>query len=481
MLALTNVFQIAALILVVLVVFNLIIFVHELGHYWAAKWRGLKIDRFQIWFGKPIWSKTINGVQWGLGWIPAGGFVALPQMAPMEAIEGGNLDHEPLPPIKPLDKIIVAFAGPLFSFLLALTAAVGVSIFGKPADIVPTTTIGWVEPGSKGDEAGLKRGDKILAVNGTPVSSWEGTLDSVQLNVVTSRGSTIEFTVDRPGEGMVKKHSEFKIPPTTSVWQRRPVRQVGIQPMGKGPVTIGIFSAENTPAEKAGLKVGDIVHSLNGVPLVSDLQAYHLLKDNGAKPVEIAYERKGEGEAVEKGTATVTPVVPISPKEDPPRPQIGVGFDQDLEVNRDIIKPGAFEQITDTVKMMWLTITSVIAPDSSIGVQHLSGPIGIGKLQYFMLQMDYPALRIMAFLVLLNINLAILNLLPFPVLDGGHIVLAIMEWVAKRPVRVKLLEYIQLCFVFLLFGIMIYVSSKDAFDDFGRGKPRKEPTVFPAN
>lgn len=473
--ALADIPQIALLILVVLVVFNLIIFVHELGHFWAAKWRGLKIDRFQIWFGKPIWSKTINGVQWGLGWIPAGGFVALPQMAPMEAIEGGNLDREPLPPIKPLDKIIVAFAGPLFSFLLALTAAVGVSIFGKPADIVPTTTIGWVQPDSPGAKAGLSRGDKILAINGTPVNSWEGTLESVQLNIVTSRGSQIEFTVDRPGEGVLKKRSEFDIPPT-EWWQRRAVRQVGIQPMGTGPVKIALFGAENTPAERAGLKVGDIVRSINGEPLVSDLQAYHILKANGDKPVEIGYERDGK-----EATTTVTPVVPISPKEDPPRPQIGVAFDQDYEVNRDIIKPAAFKQISDTVKMMWLTIASVASPDSSIGVQHLSGPVGIGKLQYFMLQMDYPVLRIMAFLVLLNINLAILNMLPFPVLDGGHIVLATMEWVAKRPVRVKLLEYIQLCFVFLLFGIMLYVSSKDIFDDFGRGGRKKEPTVFPTN
>src|SRR6056297_1308746 len=106
-------FLTALLIILVILIFNLIIFVHELGHFWAAKWRGLKIDRFQIWFGKPLWSKTINGVQYGLGWIPAGGFVALPQLAPMEAIEGENRESsEPLPPISPLDKIIVAFAGP---------------------------------------------------------------------------------------------------------------------------------------------------------------------------------------------------------------------------------------------------------------------------------------------------------------------------------------------------------------------------------
>ena len=88
----------------VIVLFNILIVVHELGHYWAAKWRGLKVEKFQIWFGKPIWKKKIKGVQWGFGWIPMGGFVALPQMAPMEMLEGKNEGKEPLPPIKPLDK-----------------------------------------------------------------------------------------------------------------------------------------------------------------------------------------------------------------------------------------------------------------------------------------------------------------------------------------------------------------------------------------
>src|SRR5881275_3466545 len=101
------------IILEVLMLFNLLIGVHELGHFLAAKWRGLKVDRFAIWFGKPIWKKKIGGVEYALGTIPAGGYVALPQMATMEMIEGkGDGSEQPLPPISALDKIIVAVAGP---------------------------------------------------------------------------------------------------------------------------------------------------------------------------------------------------------------------------------------------------------------------------------------------------------------------------------------------------------------------------------
>src|SRR5437899_11819439 len=119
----------------VLLLFNLLIFVHELGHFLAARWRGLKIDRFAIWFGKPIWKTKINGVEYALGTIPAGGYVSLPQMATMEAIEGkSDSSGQPLPPISALDKIIVAFAGPLCSFLLAFVFAVIVWGVGRPVN-----------------------------------------------------------------------------------------------------------------------------------------------------------------------------------------------------------------------------------------------------------------------------------------------------------------------------------------------------------
>ena len=163
-----NILRAALTVIEVLLIFNLLIIVHELGHFLAARWRGLHVDKFGIWFGRPIWKKTIGGVEYSLGCIPAGGFVLLPQMAPMEAVEGkSGVQRQDLPSIGPLDKIIVAFAGPLFSFLLALIFAVIVWAVGKPTvEAEATTTIGYLAPDEPAARAGFQPGDKILKVDG---------------------------------------------------------------------------------------------------------------------------------------------------------------------------------------------------------------------------------------------------------------------------------------------------------------------------
>src|SRR4029434_446075 len=151
----------------VLVLFNLLIVVHELGHFLAARWRGLYIEKFGIWFGKPLWKKTINGVQYSLGSLPFGGFVALPQLAPMDIIEGkADVDRARLPKISALDKIIVAIAAPLFSLLLALFFACIVWAVGHPvSEADSTTVIGYVLPDSPAPKAGLQPCDKLLSVD----------------------------------------------------------------------------------------------------------------------------------------------------------------------------------------------------------------------------------------------------------------------------------------------------------------------------
>src|SRR4051795_2165208 len=139
--------RVILILLEVIVLFNLLIVVHELGHFLAARWRGLVIEQFGIWFGKPLWKKEINGVLYSFGSLPFGGFVKLPQLAPMDIIEGkADVDRATLPRISALDKIIVAFAGPLFSLLLAIFFAAIVWLVGHPvSEADMTTVIGYME------------------------------------------------------------------------------------------------------------------------------------------------------------------------------------------------------------------------------------------------------------------------------------------------------------------------------------------------
>ncbi|RYD41412.1 MAG: PDZ domain-containing protein, partial [Verrucomicrobiaceae bacterium] len=240
-------------------------------------------------------------------------------------------------------------------------------------------------------------------------------------------------------------------------------------------VVIAGFSGENAPAEKAGLKEGDEIISVNGVPAESTVQITSMIRGGGENPVEFVIKRGNETKQF-----TITPRVPVEfPSDEKPRPMIGVGFDDDVAEDTAIVHPSPWHQMADSVRTMWVTITSVASPRSSIGIDQLSGPVGIIKIKFLMLLMDRPWQRIIAFMVLLNINLAILNMMPLPVLDGGHITLALLEQIKGRPVRAKVLEFVQVGFAMLLFSLMIYVTSKDLFDGVGRGRSGK--IVFPAN
>src|SRR5438094_2964028 len=249
----------------VVMLFNLLIIVHELGHYLAARWRGLVIERFGIWFGKPIWKKKIDGVDFCLGCIPAGGYVALPQMAPMEAIEGKNdASRENLPPISVLDKIIVAFAGPLFSFSLALVFAVVVWGIGRPVSEKETTTlIGYVHKDSPAEKAGLLPGDKILEVEGHRVTRFSGIGDTVTWRILRSEGETVPIQVERNGK--IMEFAPAPIKQRTKAWERKGLRQIGIEPAFTPMIGEVV---PNSPAARAGLKPSDLILAVNGEKMV---------------------------------------------------------------------------------------------------------------------------------------------------------------------------------------------------------------------
>ena len=457
------------LIIAVVISFNVMIFVHELGHFLAARWRGLKIDKFQVWFGKPIWSKTINGVQYGLGWIPAGGFVALPQLAPMDAIEGESSSTEPLPPISPIDKIIVAIAGPIFSLLLALTIGLVVWGAGKPQDTIHATQIGYIKKDSPAEKAGLQLGDTILAINGKAIRGFVGGLDCITENIVLSEGREILFTVQRPGESQPRTIvSSFETMPT-KWYQRRALRQVGIS--YTNPATVDAMLS-HSPAEKAGLKKDDQIVAVDGTQIWSTPQFSQLIEAGNYKEITASVKRGAETLDIK-----ITPAKPLTPAD--AKPMLGIAWNTDGIVDSHLVYPDPIRQCKDSVKMMVATLGALISPNSGIGVDQLSSPIGIAKAKFDILKTENGWRRLLAFLVIINVNLGIFNMLPFPVLDGGHTMLALMEMVARKPVKARVLEYVQSACAMLLISLFLYISSKDIGGFFGPNEKEEKTTFAP--
>ena len=529
----------------VIVLFNLMIIVHELGHFLEARWRGLKIEEFGVWFGKPLWKKEINGVVYSLGSIPAGGFVKLPQLAPMDIIEGeADVPRETLPPISAFDKTIVAFAGPLFSFLLAIALACVVWGVGKPVTKADTTTIvGHVTAGSPAEKAGLQPGDRILEVDGHPVTGFTAMTKSVIWYIVRSDGNTIHLKVERDGK-VLNLESGWVI--------ERDAKIAKVEP--------------NSPAAEAGLAPGDLVTHINGLRLFSPEFFQDMLKQHGEAPLYITIKRgtewlnqtlqpkvkdaatitgiewksRGYGrpglrkimigpamtakiEAVKPGSSAATaqlqpgdivthlngkrifglfalyeqlekqPTQPLyltihrgadwlnqtlQPKPEPKQESKDDKFDERLGIAWDPmitnIYPTPLQQIHNDVDSIRNMLGALFSPKSGIGAQQMSGPLGIGGIYFQMLKTPEGWRWALAFSVFLNVNLAIFNLLPFPVLDGGHIVLAFIESIRRKPVNIKVLEYIQTACALLLIGFILFVSFYDAQDLWHKVVPSKE-------
>ncbi len=469
---LSSILSAAWLIVLVILFFNLMVFVHELGHFLAARWRGAYVDRFQIWFGKPLWQKEIGGVKWGLGWIPAGGFVSLPQMADMEAIEGEADIPADLKPLKPLDKIIVAAAGPLFSLLLAFAFACVVWIAGKPATTVPGTTIGYILPDSPAAEAGLLPGDRILAIDGQPVQNWMGNMEGVTEQVALSEHERISFDIERGGEKLTIT-SGYRLP-ETKWWQRSGMRKVGIMPAT--PAIVGDILPDS-PAEKAGLKPGWSIVRANGQNVYTPVVVAEMAESGQPLKLELWHtgERTPDGlriQSIDRMETTLTPEVPANWQGLPgARPVMGFMWGN-AEAALALEHPTPTAQVWQSLRWMGITLEKLFASGSSVGMEHLSGPVGIGTYLYRMMELDGGAgwRLVLWFAVVLNVNLAVLNILPFPVLDGGHVVLSFAEMLRGKPVQSKILEWVQSAFVLLLLALFLFITFKDVGDTVPSGE-----------
>ena len=447
-----HIVRVIVVLLEVLLLFNLLIVVHELGHFLAARWRGLYIEKFGVWFGKPLWKKTINGVQYSLGSLPFGGFVALPQLAPMDIIEGkADLDRARLPRISALDKIIVAVAGPLFSLLLALCFAVIVWAVGHPvSEADSTTVIGYVTPDSPAQKVGLQPGDRILSIDGKPVRRFMGMNDSVSWDVVRSEGKKIAVKFQRDGKVQTVWAEPYKA--ETRGWRRKSVRQLLVYP-AETPIIAKVEA--NTPAAAAGLRSGDIVHGFNQTPIYHPIALLEYISKHPNEELVLQVERDGS-----RLDVRVKPT--LLPTAGEMKPRIGIQWDSTGIVS--IQHPNPIEQVYNSVTSTLKTIGAVASPKSDVKLQHLSGPVGIWNIYLRLFEAEGGWKLALWFSVILNVNLAILNMLPIPVLDGGHIVLALIESVRRKPVNMRVLEVVQTSCAVVIIGYMLYITFFDVQD-----------------
>jgi len=391
-------------------------------------------------------------------------------MATMEAIEGkSETPVEQLPNVPPLDKIIVAFAGPLFSLLLAFAFALVVWGVGRPTNEADnTTTVGWVDPAGPAWKAGLRPGDTILAIDGKPVHHFAPTSsDSVTWRIVTSTGTNIAIKYLRDGQ----EATAYAVPyhRTTKWFERKALRQILIAAADKATI---YEIASNSPAARAGLKPDDEVVALNGEKIYSPAAVDYVeqaMSNTVVKPVTLSVRRGAESFDRE-----LLAVRPLSPTNAPPL--LGIMAWQG-DTNTALMHPKPLEQIQASAAQIFNTFGALFAHKGEIGVQQLGGAVMIIRVYSNLFQDEDGWRRVLWFSVILNVNLALLNLLPLPVLDGGHITLSLIEAVRRRPVSAGILNYIQSGFAAVLITFMLYIAFFDTGDWLRSARADHEPPV----
>lgn len=444
---LLNIFYIA----IALFALSFSIFIHELGHFLAAKKRGLVADRFSIGFGPRLFGFKWQNTDFRISLLPLGGYVSLPQLADMGRLEGGEKDEaKDLPPISYTDKIVVAVMGVVFNIIFAFLLSLVLWVVGR--EIIQSTKVysvpekivnhAGVEVPGPAYEAGIMEGDQIVEIDGKKIRNW------VELNNVIMTGTqrnslgnpVAEVEVLR--DGTKKKLTVYPVLMDAGIDS---IRTIGVAP---GTDLMVSQVQGNMPAFEAGLLAGDRILALDGLPVDSSAFLSVYLSKHTSGTIDLSVMRDGK--------EIVLPIEPkIAPGESKPR----FGFAYYYEASTERVHLNPIEQIAAMFRTMQQTLTALVSPQSDIKLGNMSGPIGI--VHGLTSLARYSWIDLVWFLALINVNLAILNILPIPVLDGGHIVFATIQKLLGRPVPRKVMELSYTVCIAILLSFMVYISYRD--------------------
>jgi len=415
-----------------LLLIGVMIVIHELGHYWAARWFDIRVDTFSFGFGPRLFGFKKGETDFRVSAIPFGGYVRMAGEQPGD----NNADDPRSFQAKPRwQRLIVVFGGPFMNLVLAVALLAGLFMyrFPKQPERQVSGVVGVVLPDSAAARAGIQEGDRITALDGMQYPVWE----DIALKVLGSPGQPLRVTFERNGaekEATLVPEMDKRDGIGTAGWGEQMEIQVG-----------GV--QKGMDAERKGLRAGDVLVSINSHPIRSSMKIRETVKASQGKPVEIVFLRDGKQQSV-----TVTPAE--GELEGQKTWMIGV----QLEPRYVFVQLGPIEALRESVRanvksasLIYSFLHGII--ERRMSPRSLEGPIRMAQISGEAAKEGLSSY--LGLMAMVSLNLAIFNLLPIPILDGGSILLLLVEMIFRRDLSLQVKEAVlKFGFVFLLMVVM---------------------------
>jgi regulator of sigma E protease len=435
--------QILSQIFYFVIIIGVLVLIHELGHFLAAKAFGMRVERFSIGFPPRAFGKQIGDTDYCISWLPIGGYVKITGMID-ESMDTAHLETLPEPwefRAKPVwQRIIVITAGVIMNILLSIGIFWGLNLT-QGVQHHEITMIGQVQENSVAAAYGLQGGDKILTINGEKMKTWEGIRESM---LYSQLGDDLLMEVERDGGTRTIEIPNKKL-------ENLGTAAFGISPEGAHTFVGGV--EPGLPASRAGLKEGDIFVSIDDDPIYMPTDVIVAVSRNEQKSIKIVWIRDGK-----TMQSLVTPtdngkigIIPIS-RIPGPVTTVQYGVFEALAVG-----------VTGLVRVTDLFLTNIwhiIIGEASFK-QSIGGPVKIAEMAAQ--SAEAGIVSFLSLMALLSISLAIINIFPIPALDGGHLVFLIFEGLFRREVPNKIKIAMQQVGMVLLLGLMLFVIYNDIF------------------
>jgi regulator of sigma E protease len=404
-----------------LVLIGVMITVHELGHFWAARFFDVKVEAFSFGFGPRLFGFRRGETDYRFSLILLGGYV---KMAGEQFTDENSEDPRSLLAKPRWQRLIIAFAGPAMNVVLAIALLTGLYMvkYQKIADEDLQAVIGHVMIDSPAAKAGIQDNDRIVRLEGKKNPTW----DDIALKEIASASRPMHITIERNGK-------QFDTSVTPTLGERSGMGFAGWDERGQVQL---VRIESNMPAEKAGLKKGDLLVSVNGQPIHSTIKFQEITSHSNGKPIEIEFSRNGQTQVV-----TVQPV--YTNLDGPTRWMIGVlpGPKFHIITTRLALPAALNESLLENRKNATLLFNVIQGMlERRLSTKNLSGPIGIGGMAGDAARAG--ASEFFQLMAVVSLQLAIFNLLPIPILDGGQIVLLLVEMVMQRDLSLNVKELV---------------------------------------